>query len=187
MNILIDKLPDNYKGLKINTNFRSFILFELLMQDKEISNEDKIALAIDLFYDEFPKDLKLAFEGIIWFYKCGKDEKQEKYTKKRQNKKNKNIYSYEYDADLIYTAFLDQYRLDLNEVEELHWFKFKAMFDGLKSDNRIVEIMSYRAIDIGKIKDKEEKKKYKRLQQEWALPDNRTEEEKERDFAEAFW
>ena len=47
--------------------------------------------------------------------------------------------------------------------------------------------MGYRAIDVGKIKDKEEKKRYKKLQREWALPDDRTEEEKERDFADAFW
>ena len=61
------------------------------------------------------------------------------------------------------------------------------MFKGLKSDNKICEIMGYRAIDISKIKDKEEKKRYKKLQREYALPDDRTEEEKEQDFADAFW
>ena len=88
---------------------------------------------------------------------------------------------------MIYTAFLDQYRLDLNDIDYLHWFKFKAMFEGLKSDNKICEIMGYRAIDVSKIKDKDEKKRYKKLQREYALPDDRTEEEKEQDFAEAFW
>ena len=61
------------------------------------------------------------------------------------------------------------------------------MFEGLKAENKICEIMGYRAVDISKIKDKEEKKRYKKLQREWALPDDRTEEEKERDFADAFW
>ena len=59
MNILVDKLPTDYEGLKINTNFRSFILFELLMQDREIEKEDKIALALDLFYDELNVFLEL--------------------------------------------------------------------------------------------------------------------------------
>lgn len=187
MNILVDKLPADYEGLKINTNFRSFILFELLMQDRKIEKEDKIALALDLFYDEFPQDIKKAFDGIVWFYTRGKKIKEEKNSKKQQKNVKKKIYSYEYDADLIYTAFLDQYKLDLNDVDYLHWFKFKAMFEGLKAENKICEIMGYRAVDIGKIKDKEEKKKYKNLQREWALPDDRTEEEKERDFADAFW
>ena len=75
----------------------------------------------------------------------------------------------------------------MNEVDYLHWFKFKAMFEGLKSDNKICEIMGYRAIDINKIKDKDEKKKYRSLQRQYALPDNRTQEEKEQEFAEAFW
>jgi hypothetical protein len=61
------------------------------------------------------------------------------------------------------------------------------MFEGLKVENKICEIMGYRAVDVSKIKDKEEKKRYKKLQREWALPDDRTEEEKERDFADAFW
>ena len=71
MNILVDRLPNEYEGLKINTNFRSFILFELLMQDREIEKEDKIALALNLFYDEIPQDIKKAFDVIVWFYTRG--------------------------------------------------------------------------------------------------------------------
>ena len=184
MNLLIDKLPTDYEGLKINTNFRSFILFELLMQDNGISEKNKILLSIKLFYEEPPQDLKKAIDGILWFYKCGEEEK---VSKKGNVGHVKQIYSYEYDAKYIYTAFLDQYGIDLNEIEYLHWFKFKSLFEGLKSDNKICEIMSYRAIDLGKIKDKDEKKKYKQLQRQWALPDNRTIEEKEQDFADALW
>lgn len=185
MNILVDKLPTEYEGLKVNTNFRSFILFELLMQDRQLSKKEKIMLSLNLFYDEIPKDIKKGIDGIVWFYTKGKEIKESGNNSKNDNKKR--IYSYEYDADLIYTAFLDQYGIDLNEIEYLHWFKFKAMFEGLKSDNKICEVMGYRAIDINKIKNKDEQKKYKKLQKEWALPDDRTEEEKERDFAEAFW
>lgn len=187
MNILVDRLPNDYEGLKINTNFRSFILFELLMQDRKIEKEDKVALALELFYDEFPQDLKKAFDGILWFYTRGKKTKEPKNENEQLNNNKKKIYSFEHDADLIYTAFLDQYGVDLNDIEYLHWFKFKAMFEGLKGDNKICEIMGYRAVDVGKIKDKEEKKKYKKLQREWALPDERSEEEKERDFADALW
>lgn len=187
MNILVDKLPTDYEGLKINTNFRSFILFELLMQDREVKKEDKVALALELFYDEFPQDISKAFDGILWFYTRGKKIKQTKNEENKQKNDKKKIYSYEHDADLIYTAFLDQYSIDLNDIDYLHWFKFKAMFEGLKAENKICEIMGYRAVDVGKIKDKEEKKRYKKLQREWALPDDRTEEEKERDFADAFW
>ena len=46
--------------------------------------------------------------------------------------------------------------------------------------------MGYRAMDLTKIKDKDMKKYYKKLKKLYALPDMRTEEEKENDFAEAF-
>lgn len=186
MNILVDKLPTEYEGLKVNTDFRSFILFELLMQDNKIDKREKIILSLNLFYDEPPKDIKKAIDGIVWFYTRGKKAKKNKNTNSiKENKKN--IYSYEHDADYIYAAFKDQYGVDLNEIEHLHWFKFKSMFDGLKNDNKICEIMGYRSIDINAIKNKDEQRKYKKLQREWALPDERTDEEKEKDFAEALW
>lgn len=186
MNLLVDKLPTEYRGLKVDTNFRSFILFELLMQDNEIKKEDKIALALNIFYKDPITDLKTAIDGILWFYSMGESENK-KNNGKGTKERSKVVYSYEHDAKYIYSAFLDQYGVDLNEIDDLHWFKFKAMFEGLKSENKICEIMGYRAIDLNKIKDKEERKRYKKLKQEWALPDNRTEEQKENDFAKAFW
>lgn len=187
MNLIVDRLPTDYEGLKIETNFRSFVLFELLMQDNSLTKEEKVLLSIRLFYKEKIEDIKKATDGILWFYRCGEEIKENKNVKNKEQNNKKQIYSYEYDSKYIYSAFLDQYGIDLNEIEYLHWFKFKALFEGLKSDNKICEIMSYRAVDISKIKDKEEKKKYKRLQRQWALPDNRTIEEKEQDFANSLW
>lgn len=185
MNILIDKMPIEYKGLKVNTNFRSFILFELLMQDNKLTKEEKLGLTINLFFKNQNVDIKKGIEAILWFYSMG--EIDNKTEKKSNSSLNKQIYSYEYDAKYIYSAFLSQYGIDLNEIDYLHWFKFKSLFDGLKDENKICEIMSYRAVDLNKIKDKEEQNKYKKLKQIWALPDNRTEKQKENDFAEAFW
>lgn len=189
MNLLLDKLPMEYDGLKINTNFKSFILFEILMQDNEIAREDKIALALNLFFEKIPQDINRAVKCMLWFYTRGKSEEKKVNGSNEKNKKtnNKRIYSYEYDADYIYAAFLSQYGIDLNNIQYLHWFKFKALFEGLKADNKICEIMGYRAVDVSKIKDKDERKRYKKLQREWALPDNRSEKEKEKDFAEALW
>ena len=47
--------------------------------------------------------------------------------------------------------------------------------------------MGYRAMDLSKIKDKDMRKQYKALQEEYKLPDMRTEEEKEQDFANVLW
>lgn len=192
MNILIDKLPNEYKGLKIDTNFRSFILFELLMQDNKIFINKKIEIALNLFYKNIDfknqYEIKKAIDGILWFYTLGKnEEKKDKKIKEKPTKKQKAIYSYEYDANLIYSAFLSQYKLDLNEIDYLHWWKFKSLFEGLNDENRICEIMGYRSIDLSKIKDENQREHYRKLKMKYALPDNRSEEEKEEEFANSLW
>ena len=194
MNILIDKLPKEVEGLELNTDFRTSILFELLMQDKDISNQDKVALAINLYFNKQPKsheEMKKMTKAIIWFYSCGnkKQELKENNQKEeivKKEKKRKQIYSFEQDDFLIYSAFMEQYHIDLNETK-LHWWKFKAMFDGLNDDILFSKVMGYRSIDLSKIKDKKQIEHYANLQKHWALIDNRNVEEKESDFANALW
>ena len=186
MNILLEELPKvTPNGYEISTDFRDSIKFELLMQDNEVENSLKISIALNLYYKDIPSDIDKALEDIIWFYKGEKEEKKSTQTKNK--KKEKQIYSYEFDDEYIYSAFLDQYNIDLNEINYMHWWKFKALFQGLKEDNQIIKIMGYRSIDLGKIKDKDEKKRYKELQKLYALPDMRTVEQKEADFGSAFW
>ena len=177
-NILIDELPKIIDGTPINTDFRVCILFELLMQDKDLNESQKLNLAINLFYSEPVYHNKKAIENMIWFYSCGRNLKHES--------SNKVIYSFEYDAEYIFSAFLAQYNIDLNSIEYMHWWKFRSLFNGLNEDHIFTKIMGYRSINLAEIKDKEMRKYYRNLQFKYRLPDNRTEEEKEKDFANAL-
>ncbi len=183
MNILLDRLPQyTPNGFKIRTDFRESIKFELLMQDNKIDDIDKVALALNLYYYKTPTNIEKAIEDMLWFYRCGKEIK----TSRTKGNKQSQIYSYEFDDQYIYSAYKDQYKIDLNSIRYLHWWKFKSMFEGLKNDNKIIEIMGYRAVDLNNIKDKEEKAKYRKLKEIYALPDMRTPEQKEADFASLF-
>jgi hypothetical protein len=188
MNILVDLLPitveiDN-KEYEINSDFRTSILFELLMQDDSIGEEDKILMALQLYYPVIPVDINLAIEKILWFYRCGKDIKKSKA--KGKSKSVTQIYSFEYDDDYIYAAFMDQYNIDLQDIEYLHWWKFKAMFNSLKEDIKIVKIMEYRSIDLSKIKDKEQKAYYKKMKNLYEIPISKDEDRKLREIEEAI-
>ena len=189
-NLILNRLPQYTPSrLKIRTDFRESIKFELLMQDSKLNEEEKVKLALNLYYNlNDITDIKKAVEDIIWFYKGGKNEKEnvDKEVKK-SNSKEKQIYSYEFDAEYIYSAFMEQYNIDLNSIRYLHWWKFKALFNSLNENVLFSKIMGYRAIDLAKIKDKSMKKQYKKLQELYKLPDMRTEQEKEDDFAEALW
>ena len=189
-NLLINKLPQHTdSGLRIRTDFRESIKFELLMQDRNIYDDRKIKMILNLYYyrPEQITDIKKALEEIIWFYKGG-DKIQAKNIKKDngENNRGKQIYSYESDAEYIYSAFLQQYKIDLNSIKYLHWWKFRALFINLNENVLFSKIMKYRATELKDIKDKEMKKFYKKMKRIYALPDMRTEEEKESDFARAF-
>ena len=180
MNLLIDLVPktitiDN-KEYEINSDFRTSILFELLMQDKSIKDNDKIYLALELYYPNIPDDINSAIEKMLWFYICGKDLITSK--RKGKGKSDIKIYSFEYDDDYIYAAFMDQYGIDLQDIKYLHWWKFKAMFKSLKEDTEIVKIMRYRSMDLSKIKDKNEKAYYKKMQELYKIPISKDEQEK---------
>lgn len=188
MNLLLDDIEEKVKeriGIEFDTDFRIAIAFELLMQDNNFTIQSKVYQSIYLFYPNVNEitDIKKALEDIVWFYSYTIENRK---VVKKSEKREKQIYSFEYDNEFIYSAFKTQYNIDLQDIEYLHWWKFKAMFNSLKKDNKIVEIMGYRAIDLSKIKDKEEKKRYKKLKELYALPDMRTQEQKESDFACAF-
>lgn len=196
MNILVDLIPNSVEvnGIEyeINTNFRTSILFEMMMQDNELDDDLKVGLTLEQYYltndidDELIRHLinnkNEAIEKILWFYRCGKDTK--KYN--GGNGKSVKIYDYDCDDEYIYSAFLDQYGIDLQEVEYLHWWKFKAMFNSLKEDNQIIKIMGYRGMDLSKIKDKEQKAHYKKMQKLYEIPKGKTEIDKNSDINKAL-
>ena len=191
-NLILNKLPQSTPSkLKIRTDFRESIKFELLMQDNTIKDSDKVIIALNLYYYKPSEitNIKTAVDDMLWFYRCGKEEKNvdNKNEENNYNNKQKQIYSYEFDAEYIYSAFMEQYNIDLNNIKYLHWWKFKTLLISLNESTLFSKIMGYRAMNINKIKDKDMKRHYKKMKKIYALPDMRSKEEKEEDFANALW
>ena len=184
MNILIDYLPTKFeidgKEYEINYDFRTSILFCLLMNDPELTEEEKISQGLRLYYPIIPSNIEEAYKKILFFYSRGKEENNKKVKQgKRIFKRNtKKAYDFEADSDLIFSAFMTQYNINLNR-ENLHWWEFMALFNSLKDDTEIVKIMNYRTIDVNSIEDKKERKMYKQLQDYYSLENTITTEEKQ--------
>ena len=184
-NILLDPLPSiiTIGGYEepVDTDFRSFIKLEKILF-QEMPDDKKILKILGLFFERIaPKNIKEAVNGILYLYRCGESEEKKKTAVRKNGNvviKQKMIYDYEYDAPYIFAAFLSQYRIDLNEIEYLHWWKFQALFRGLESQNKIVEIMSYRATDLSKITDKHQRQRIAEMKRIYALPQNLSFEDK---------
>lgn len=177
MNILFDKLPTKLqifnKEYEINYDFRTSLRFEELVNNVEISEDEIFNNAIKLYFGFIPKDNEIKIEminQILWFYKCGEDDSN---IKSSNSKSNSPIYSFKYDAEYIYAAFLSQYNIDL-QSSNIHWWEFKSMFMSLNEENIIVKIMGYRSMEIPSDMTKKEKEFYKKMKETYKLPTNQS-------------
>ena len=188
-NILIDRLPRTVfldgQDYRINSNFRTSILFELMMQDSTLTKNERAMNALKLYFPEIPEDTKGAFKKIIWFYGCGKAEKESSGSASEEKRKTR-VYSFEHDDDYIFSAFLYQYRIDLQDIRYLHWWKFRSMFNALTEENLFVKIMQYRSMKISADLPKEQKDFYKKMKKMYALPVSQDEMEKTAAIEEAL-
>lgn len=172
----------NGKEYPVDFDYRVFVKFELLMQDNSVPDDDKLARSLREFYcGHIPADIEAAADEMIKFYTRGKDIKPPNESDPCKHS-DKMIYSYEHDGDAIYAAFRQCYGIDLSSAT-LHWWEFKALLENLPPECEFVRAMSYRSLKIDGKLPPEEQKRLRKLKEFYALPDNRTAAEKERDFA----
>ena len=189
-NMLIDYLPETVEiegvEYEIESNFRTLLLFEMLMQDSELSDSEKAMQGLKLAYPVIPDNLEAAVDELLWFYACGKRWREKRAGSVEGASEVQRIYSFEHDDDYIYSAFLTQYHIDLQDIKYLHWWKFKALLRTLSSDLEFCKIMEYRSVDINANMTKEQRDFYRRKKELYALPLPADEEEKVDAIAEAL-
>ena len=154
-------------------NFAKEMMKEIESKEKDAITNAKYYDALKIFYkDNIPDDLEEAMEKMLWFYSCGKEEISKQKTKKK-------VISFEHDFDYINAGFMQDYKIDLFEVDFLHWWKFMSLFSALHDDCKICEIIGYRGAELKNF-DKEQRKRIREMQKIYALPDDISKEEKKR-------
>lgn len=79
------------------------------------------------------------------------------------------MYDYNEDAELIYSAFMQAYGIDLiDEQDNMHWLKFRALFNSLPRETEFMQIVSIRGWNEGEEK-KPYEEKMRRLRQKYSL------------------
>lgn len=146
------ELPTDFEsgGVKypFHSDFREWIRFESLIINSDVPENLKSVLALRLiFAGNVPDDIIGAEKFILWFYRGGREKRITNEDKATDSLESRRVYDFEYDFEYVYAAFLEQYGIDLIEIEYLHWWKFRALFKGLH-DCRLTEIMGYRGADI---------------------------------------
>lgn len=86
-----------------------------------------------------------------------------------QQKSGKPVFSFSEDAGCIYAAFREAYGIDLQQIDYMHWWEFRSLFDWLPDDTEIKQRIMYRSIDPGTVPDKNERKWIKKIQRAVSL------------------
>lgn len=85
----------------------------------------------------------------------------------------KPLFSLKYDGDYIYASFLQAYGIDLIDNQNtLHWQKFHALLNGLPNNTKFAEVLKIRSWEESSSDSPEYKEKMRKLQDEYALPEN---------------
>lgn len=171
-NILIDKLPVEVRvggaWYPVNYGYRAFMLIERALYDDAASEDQKLLNVLNLFYKRnIPRDISMAVDRLMWFYRCG----QEREEGKGGGRGKARCYDFDRDAPYIFSAFLTQYRMDLQETanDALHWWKFRAMFEALDENLKMSRIIYYRTVDISGM-GKNQRKFILDMKRRYALP-----------------
>lgn len=186
MNALIECAPHTVtvggELFAIDPSFTTGIRFEALMLDDSLAEPIKTALALNLYFPVIPTDTENALKAIAWFYRCGKEPAHGK--EDAETAQGRRIYDYAYDADCILDSFLQQYHIDLQKTD-LHWWRFRSLFDNLSEDTPFVKRLGFRCANIGKMKG-EQRTYYSRMKRLFALPRCCAESEKDRLISDAL-
>ena len=186
--LLTEPLPEVVEvgalKLPLDTDFRTWIKLEALLLEEELSQGDKMVLALELVYPYPvpPFFLTEALEKIFWFYTCGKEAESEGAEEAAEGEA---VFSYEADAPYLYAAFLEQYGIDLTDAQ-LHWWKFQALMKGLRPDTLFVKIMGYRRMKLTADMPAEKREFYSKMKKLYALPSTQAESKRQNLIEEAL-
>ncbi len=124
-NVLLDKYPEDYNGYPIDSDFQTGIQMSQCLEDGELSEYERIAVACKLLFKVMPDNISECIEGITWFLNGWATDNHKKSENKEQ------VIDFEQDQWRIYSAFKSQYGIDLN-TDRLHWFSFMGLLSNLE-------------------------------------------------------
>ncbi|MFA9493192.1 Gp15 family bacteriophage protein [Streptococcus sp. E17BB] len=174
----------------MNISFNKVLKAMELINDDEIDELFKPYLAIQIFTDvDFTETLtpeqatvifKMIFEEHIRIISAKDSEPvldlagnpiKSKIRSRSQSEDGERLFSLKYDAEYIYSSFMQAYGIDLIDAQNsLHWKKFNALLNGLPSDTKFVEVLKIRSYKPHRDDSKKYKESMKQLQKEYALP-----------------
>jgi hypothetical protein len=108
----------------------------MAFEDPELTEDEKQAIMIGVLYPVIPNNIESTIAQARKFLNCGELDSQDDEIPMR-------LYSFTKDASLIFSAFRQTHGIDL-ETEQMHWWKFIALFMDLGVDTAFCNLINLR-------------------------------------------
>lgn len=157
-------------------------LFDLL-EDKSLNDIEKVETGLLMLIDNKLDDYDIQEKAKIFieiFKSAIGAEKEEQPVDLEGNpmpvasQENKKVYDLAQDAEYIYASFMSDYNIDLFEQQgKLHWYKFKALLNGLTDKSKFMRVVDIRQAEMPKGKGmQKERERLRKLKEHYALKED---------------
>lgn len=189
MNLFYEDYPKSIlvdgEEIQIITDFRSYIQLFDMLKDDSINSVEK-AMVIREYFKTDPPNFSNAIDALLDFVTMEEIPKCSVYMNGKNEDddvRKKELYSFSIDYPFIFSAFLQEYGINIRTIKYMHWWEFRMLFDGLSDNTEIKKRIMYRSMDLNEIRDKAERKRIQKIQNQIRLPDD---ELSDYDIGDAF-
>ncbi len=175
-NILLDRMPAEYDGYLIRTDYRIGIQIAAALEDDELEPYERLGVAFALLYGEGQPPADIAYKGLAWFLSGGAEPEGKSGGAEGGESGGMQYFSFDHDATRLYSGFRRAYGIDLDK-ESMHWFRFLALLGDL-GKCAFTQVLEYRTADLSKM-DKETRRAYMAMRRKFALPQSESRETRE--------
>lgn len=163
-----------WKEYAIETDFRVILDIFSLLNDADLSSEEKGIGVLGIFYPDFcsmpAEHFQEAIEKCFEFINCGNIE---------SGKKSPKLIDWEQDFKYLIAPINRIAGKEVRSVDYLHWFTFVSLYYEI-GDCYFAQIVRIRALKMrGKLKDKADKEFYRKNKEVVDIKRHYSEAEKE--------
>ena len=156
------KMEVNGKTYQINTDYQVALqCFKAINDDTINDTERALAVVTLLLGKDVPiEDITIALEKCAIYLRCGKKENA-----------NKDEIDMDYfqDETAIKTSIRQCYHINLNKEQNVHWWEYNELIEGLTEETLLSKIREIRNYNVNEEMDSKTKKKIMEAKEFYAL------------------
>lgn len=170
MNAMLDGYPEEYEGYLIRTDFRIGMQICLCLEDRELEEYERLAIALDLLFGKGMPDMEVAMKALSWYINGGKLPEKKAYEdngEEEDEEEENRYFDFEIDSDRIITAFQKAYGIDITKTN-MHWFRFLALL-GDVGECAFTNVVNIRTKKLTSNMSSEQRATYAELKRKYSL------------------